>query len=301
MAAAFPIAVRFWYKLPLSGIMELDEIRRHVIIAMFSDDELMRQLVLKGGNALALVHKLGSRESVDIDFSIAEDFNDIKDTRRRVYRVLQERFATVGFVVFDPSFALVPEHPMPGTNPDWGGYRVEFKIIEREKHESLAKDPEAVRRNAHVIGPLQKRIFRIEISKHEYCAGKGTAELDNYTVYVYTPRMIAVEKLRAICQQMPDYPLVRKKRARSKDFYDIHTILQDSDNDWSGDLDLVRNVFEAKGVPLSLISRIAEYREYHRVDWESVKQSVTGELEDFDYYFDSLLERAKSLESLWIE
>jgi predicted nucleotidyltransferase component of viral defense system len=33
----------------------LDEVRRRILIALFSDDELMDTLVLKGGNALALV------------------------------------------------------------------------------------------------------------------------------------------------------------------------------------------------------------------------------------------------------
>ena len=34
--------------------ISLEEVRRRILIAMFSDDELMDELVLKGGNALAL-------------------------------------------------------------------------------------------------------------------------------------------------------------------------------------------------------------------------------------------------------
>jgi len=45
------------------------DIRRTAIIAMFSDDVLMEQLVLKGGNALDLVHGLTALGSLDIDFS----------------------------------------------------------------------------------------------------------------------------------------------------------------------------------------------------------------------------------------
>ena len=50
--------------------MDFAEIRRLTIIALFADDELLRLLVLKGGNALTLVYKLSSRASLDLDFSI---------------------------------------------------------------------------------------------------------------------------------------------------------------------------------------------------------------------------------------
>ncbi len=45
--------------------IDLDEVRRLILIALFSDDELMEALVFKGGNALALIHKVGSRASLD--------------------------------------------------------------------------------------------------------------------------------------------------------------------------------------------------------------------------------------------
>jgi len=61
------------------GFMNLKEIRRLVIIALFSDDELMEKLVLKGGNALDIVHNIGTRTSVDIDLSIPDDFSDIEE------------------------------------------------------------------------------------------------------------------------------------------------------------------------------------------------------------------------------
>ena len=48
--------------------MTFEEIRRITIIALFSDDELIDQLVLKGGNALRLIHKISSRTSLDLDF-----------------------------------------------------------------------------------------------------------------------------------------------------------------------------------------------------------------------------------------
>lgn len=61
--------------------MDLADIRRTVIMAIFADDLLMEKLVLKGGNALELVLGLVTRGSVDIDLSMAGDFDDRK-TRR---------------------------------------------------------------------------------------------------------------------------------------------------------------------------------------------------------------------------
>jgi len=50
--------------------VDFDEIRRLTITALFSDDELYEQIVLKGGNAISLVYGYSSRVSLDLDFSI---------------------------------------------------------------------------------------------------------------------------------------------------------------------------------------------------------------------------------------
>lgn len=81
-----------------------------------------------------------------------------------------------------------------------------------------------MRREAVVVGPSQQRKFRVDISKHEYCASKAETELDQYTIYVYTPAVLTVEKLRAICQQMPEYKPMKTPRPRARDFFDIHLI-----------------------------------------------------------------------------
>lgn len=43
----------------------LEQIKRVAIAAMFSDDELLEQLVLKGGNAMDVVLQVNSRASVE--------------------------------------------------------------------------------------------------------------------------------------------------------------------------------------------------------------------------------------------
>jgi hypothetical protein len=66
-------------------------------------------------------------------------------------------------------------------------------------------------------------------------------------------------------------------------------------------LDLLRNVFDAKKVPLSLIGKIVHYREYHRPDFASVEATLKPniQLETFDFYFDYLVDRCKCLKPLW--
>ena len=39
-------------------------------------------------------------------------------------------------------------------------------------------------------------VFTIDLSKYEYVAGKVEIELDDYAIFVYSPTMIAIEKLR---------------------------------------------------------------------------------------------------------
>jgi hypothetical protein len=156
---------------------------------------------------------------------------------------------------------------------------------------------------AEVVAPGNGRIVRVEISKHEYCESKAETSLEGYTIYVYTTPMIAIEKLRAICQQMPEYTLVppNAKRARARDFYDIHAIFSATGLDWStpDNLALVEHIFTAKDVPLALIQRIPNYRDFHRSDWAAVVDSVEETLESYDFYFDAVVQAAERLHPLW--
>jgi len=283
--------------------MDLSEIRRLVIIAMFSDDELFHQLALKGGNALNLVYKFGGRSSVDIDLSLESDFVDIEDTKERIFRALTNRFGEVKHVVFDAKLEERPVLKQEFANDRWGGYEVSFKIIETEKYDAYSGDLDRARREAAVVGPLNQRVFNVQISKHEHCVGKCEVEFDDYTIYVYPPEMLAIEKLRAICQQMPEYTKRGHPAPRARDFYDIFTILTIMGVNLSSpsNLQLISDIFRAKDVELKLIGRISEYREFHRPDWPSVELSVTGELKEFDFYFDFVLEQSKLLKSLWVE
>jgi hypothetical protein len=195
----------------------------------------------------------------------------------------------------------------------WGGYNVEFKVIERSTHEEFKEDIDGLRRRALPVGKVKKRgaspssRFNIQLSKHEFCARKESHILEGYTIYVYTPIAFVCEKVRAICQQMPEYVEVVHSHpsARARDFVDICVAVEKLGVDFESDefAALLGNVFAAKHVPMRLIGQIQRYRGFHRPDFASVRDTVKPNvaLREFDYYFDYVVERCKRLEALWDE
>lgn len=291
-------------QMPTKPPIDYREIRRIAITAIFSDDVLFDRVVLKGGNALSLVLGLSERTSLDLDFSIENDFEDLDDIRNRVQNALESRFFAAGFIVFDFKFDPKPSVVREGQSPRWGGYMASFKVMERGKYEELKGNPEALRRDSLVIGPGSQRVFTIDLSKYEYVAGKLEMELNDYVIYVYSPTMIAIEKLRAICQQMPEYTMKRYPSARARDFYDIQLIASLTGMSFNSpeNLDLVRHIFAAKEVPLTLLEKIKDQKEFHRPDWDNVKVSSNNpKLGEFDDYFDFVVERVNSMKTLWEE
>ena len=145
-------------------------------------------------------------------------------------------------------------------------------------------------------------MFRIELSKFEFCREKTEVDLDDYAVRVYTPEMLAIEKLRALCQQLPSYSDRAHKTARARDFYDIYVLVAEAGVRISADtLPLLKEVFAAKDVPVHLLGELSNSREFHRIDWPSVQSAVSGSLQDFDFYFNFVIEKATALEPFWKE
>ena len=123
-------------------MMDFSDIRRTVIVALFSDDLLTEMLVLKGGNAINLVYGFGSRSSIDVDVSIENDFTNRADFRKRLFTSLRERFRRVGYVLFDEKFVLKPSLGIADGVGEWGGYEIWFKIIEEKTFDALGGDLE---------------------------------------------------------------------------------------------------------------------------------------------------------------
>jgi hypothetical protein len=219
-------------------------------------------------------------------------------------RALASRFKSVGLVPFDVRLVPKPLEERENERPWWGGYELAFKLTEQTVYQSSGSDRDRLRREAFVVGPRQQRTFTVDLSKCEYTKGKIRTEVDDYTIYVYTPAMLAIEKLRALCQQMEDYaPTGRNKHPRARDFFDIFVIVKKTGLQFASpeNLDLIKSVFAAKEVPLSLLGKLPGQREYHRVDWPNVRASVAESLEEFDFYFDFVLREIEPLHSLWMK
>lgn len=292
-------------KVPKSSADFFARIRRIAIVAVFSDDVLLEKLVLKGGNALDIVHNIGGRTSMDIDLSIdGSDFEDVGDFRMRIFACLRSRFDSENLLLFDEKFQPKPSELKPGANPKWGGYEIEFKLIEPSLYKKFEGDLEQIRRNATTIWPGQERVFRIDISRNEYCAPKEAAYLDALRIYVYTLPMIVIEKLRAICQQLPDYVQRKYPARRARDFYDVYAVVTHGKIDLFSQetLNLLDHIFAAKDVPIALLTRVSSAREFHRPDWPSVVNSTPNlNPSDFDFYFDYVQELAACLHAARIK
>jgi len=290
----------------------INAIRKLAIRALFFDDYLMEKLVLKGGNALDLIHKISKRGSLDLDFSIEGDFDkeDLPIIKERMNKNLIDEFAQAGFYVFDITFEERPKVIRNDIREFWGGYLVTFKVLEISKARNLGSDIESYRRNAIETGYRHERKLRIEISKFEYCKNKEPYILDGLTIYVYPLELILREKIRALCQQVPEYESIigsKTSTARAKDFFDIYTIFENEELGFNligpDTLDLIRVVFDAKRVPLRLIGQLSKTKEDHRADFFSLKDTVGPgiELKEYDYYFDYVIEKLRALEPLWKE
>jgi hypothetical protein len=227
--------------------------------------------------------------------------------RQAVQEALSNTFSASGYHVFDITLVERPQHPPPDLPPFWGGYRIEFKVIPQALAERFKGQERELRVRALQCGTGGRLAFSIDISKFEYCQTRRAREIEGQTIYIYTPEMLVFEKLRAICQQMPEYvaaPRTSTRTARARDFFDIVAILQNFRLPLTSaeNLDLARHIFAAKAVPLLLIGSIPGQREYHRPDFISVQSTVKPGvlLRDYDFYFDYVLEQCvRPLEPLW--
>jgi hypothetical protein len=286
----------------------LEKVKRWGVQAMFSDDELLDELVLKGGNAMALVHRLSARASVDLDFSMSHDFSDgIEGVQTRIEKALKTTFRENGFEVFDLKMAETPKAMTEDMADFWGGYGVEFKLIAADLFKRYSPDIELLRRHALSIGQGKK--FLIDISRFEYTSDKQAVDFDGYRIYVYSPEMIVCEKLRAICQQMPEYgPIIKRSRAgsaRARDFIDIHILVDTLKLDLTSkkNRQMLSRMFELKKVPLSFLGRMSEHADFHRADFPAVQATMVAgaNVRDFDFYFNFTQDLVNSLKPLWDE
>jgi predicted nucleotidyltransferase component of viral defense system len=291
---------------PQGEVNLLERIKKLAITAMFSDDELFDILVLKGGNAMDLVHRLSSRASIDLDFSMSHDFPDGLDAFRiRVERALVNTFRIDGFEAFDIKMTEKPNQVTADMADFWGGYGVEFKLISSTLYEQYRENIDELRKYALQIGQGKK--FLIDISRFEYIKQKKEFEFDGYRIFAYTPEMIVCEKLRAICQQMEAYgSVIKRERAgspRARDFLDIYVLISSLNLNIGSteNFELLKEMFKVKRVPLKLLEEIEIQREFHKTSFPVLRDTVKAgvQIEEFDFYFDYVLQLVAELKPLW--
>ena len=277
----------------------VNKIKRIALIALASDDKLVEILVLKGGNAIDLAYKPKSdtisRTSYDLDYSIEDgDFNEDEiSISKRIEAALIQTFLESDYVIIDYKFLNKPKKIREEVADFWGGYKVEFKVIDKKTYDENKGDIHKVRRAAVSVNPDNSPVFELEFSKFEHVGKKVAINVDGYKIYVYTPEMIVFEKLRAICQQIPEYKEVIASfnpRARARDFYDIHLIMEmhEISPTIKENIELIQNIFQAKKIPTHFIKEIRNNKSIHADNWQNVKDTISPyeKLQDFDYYFD---------------
>ena len=284
----------------MANIETFRKIKQLTISALVSDNVLMGTLVLKGGNALDLAYDITNRGSIDIDFSMEKDFSELEKQRLRnqIGNLLEKEFSKESLVAFDIHFTERPQQIDDSMKSFWGGYLLEFKVIEKNKFDSFLGDLQTIRRNALPLHADNSTKFTVDISKYEYVAEKMAKDIEGAVVYVYSPEMLALEKLRALCQQVPDYKEIistMTPRSRARDFYDIFNLTESFSIDYKTpeNIELCKHIFEAKRVPVNFIYLVSDQREFHRQSWESVINTVNQkeDLKDFDFYFDFVMNR----------
>ena len=289
----------------------VEKLKRLVIIALFSNDDLMQTLVLKGGNLLDVVHGISTRPSKDVDLSMCGQFDDLEKARQAIEQALKGTLDEHGYLVFDVKLreAPPPEWLTDDLKDFWGGYKADFKLIPKEQQKALGDNLDDMRRRAVIVRDGGSTKFPIEISRNEYCEEKEAVLLDGYTIYAYTPAMLICEKLRAICQQMPEYRAIVKgtPRSRGRDFLDIHNVAERFPLDFAEPRfrDTLRKVFAAKRVDVNLLRLVEspEVKEFHRADFETIRDTVRPgeEVQSYDFYHSYVVQKIHLLEPLWDE
>lgn len=270
--------------------MNIEEIKKQCVIALFSNKDLKNQLVLKGGTALSLSEHIYYRLSTDIDFSIPGNIASPEQYFANIEKCLLQRFRKFKLELFDFKKEKKPKIKSPKKPPTWGGWGIHFKLIsEKSSNMEITKK----RRTALIPKGLNSSIISIDISEYEYCALTKIIRLENVAIRVYDPAILIIEKLRAICQQHPLYPHNTNIKTRSRDFYDIYHLLKRHRSD-KFVVTLKKHlepVFKIKDVSLDIIPNIfkAEFLELQKSGFEEVKNTISNDkIEPFDFYLEQL-------------
>jgi len=267
--------------------MRIDEVISETIFAIYRTPQVSRRLFLKGGSAMRLFDNLKSRLSIDADFSIVRSI----DHERRFFSAIKssvgKAFRKLKFDVIDFKWEQRPRNRGPERPKWWRGWVCQFKLVAFAHRGSSI---EVKRRNALVPEGANSSVITIEISEHEYCGEKRTKTIRGVRILGYSRELLVLEKIRAICQQNPQYTY-RVSKNRARDFYDIHELTtHGAGMAFRGSEGLIKKVFDAKEVPLHFLAALWDnaFIDEQRRGFDEVKDTVTGPVSDFDVYVEHL-------------
>lgn len=279
---------------------EIVDIKRSIIRALVSDDEIMASIVLKGGSAIEMFYnqRQTARFSGDLDFSLKEDFDDLTELRDKIQKLLLNEFKDSPLKPID--ITLTDVTSKLNVTPI-KGYVLELKLITEDNLKKAGENPQ--RQSKMTENMYHGKKFEVEFSGDEYSEGYQYQDIEGLTVQVYTPDMIVCEKLRAICQQMPEHKETNQIRSpgrgRARDFYDIYYLMENFEislvsNDC---MHILKEMFSIKNVDLSYLKLISNYFEMHLADEPSLKSTAPhSDLKPFKFYFDYVVNLISGLD-----
>ena len=267
--------------------MKIEDVITEVVIAIYGSPRLASLLILKGGCAMRMFDEQNARLSIDADFSIKGVLTNADPIFREMEHCFVARFSTFGFDLIDFGAARRPKKHRRDFPEWWGGWACEFKLVDK-KHRK--KTMETKRRNALIPEGANSPKIQIDLSEHEYCGKQRTKTIHGIRVRAYSREMLVLEKLRAICQQHPDYPYRQQARNRARDFYDILSLTEDTSDEFIRRCQHhLKAVFEAKAVPLWILRALWDddaFIDEFRLGFDQVKNTVRGRLDEFNTYLE---------------
>lgn len=282
--------------------VSIDRVIEICLTAIYKNDLLNAKLYLKGGQYLRVKENLKNRFSVDTDFSYDGKIEESEVYFETLKDCLIQEFHSNGFYLFAFKFSRRPKMLAADTPDFWIGWAVEFKFIESEKRNLEIGQ---LNREAIIAEGTSSPKVLIDISQSEYCGSSDIVKLKSVEVKTYSRELVILEKLRALCQQHPDY-LYKDGNPRGRDYFDIEQLwskaISEPDLDEAvfkaGLLKHIKEVFAAKDVDLGLLKKIQEEKfvDSQKLNWPSVEATVAKDvLKPFDYYIENIKEIIKFL------
>ncbi|MCY4643378.1 MAG: nucleotidyl transferase AbiEii/AbiGii toxin family protein [Bacteriovoracales bacterium] len=282
--------------------IKIEEVIKEILYGLYHDGVFTKKILIKGGQAIRIKEDIKHRFSVDIDASVNGEIQNPADFFVRFKRSLDNRFKRLELVIIDFKQVKKPKKPHPDAPSFWTGWLIKFKLLE-EKNLNLDKDRQSIM--ALIPDGQASPQIIVELSEYEYCGKFEKMELSlggagpKAITYWYSTEMLVVEKIRAICQQHPDYLHRKKPTNRARDFYDIANLIENKIKDKkfkqfiTGCAQLVDPIFAAKEVDKKIIKKIFDPTFLAEIEkgWPFVLSTIPAQSGgEFSMYVDILQE-----------